>query len=320
MQKKIEQHCPICDGVLISSGPEYSIGELLALWEPVSFSSGTREEHRLQSEFTQLYKCVGCELDIFFPQIIGTPNFYVDLQGGAPGSYYVSEKWEFGEALRDIDVNDKVVEIGCGIGTFLEKAHDRASEVIGFEYNQQALEIAKSKGLAVYGTGDNRIDLKRGTFDSVFSFHVLEHVRNPVAFVEEMTTWIKPGGKIGLSVPNMNGPLRFINPCVSNMPPHHATGWKLVTMQALCKKLGLTIERVEFEPLIARDYYYYSNYGVSYYLSGILPPRFTKRIQILVASLFEKIFKALAMVGINNIRYMRGQSLYVLFSKPTRKR
>lgn len=317
-QNTTENICPICAGTLACSGRQYSLDELLALWEPATFSKETIAEHKKKSGCTQLYICPRCKFEIFLPQIIGTPNFYIELHNATSGSYYVDDKWDFREALLDTQCADSIVEIGCGPGVFLEKAQRTAGRVVGIEYNQRALSIAKNKGLTVYGADDADLACMKGQFDIAFSFHVLEHVSDPVAFVQEMLAWVKPGGKVGISVPNMDGPIKYIDPCVSNMPPHHATRWTLKTFLALSVKLGLKVERFSFEPLAECDHYYYSNYAVKHWLSKIWPKRLMHLAQALPAHYFESIFGLLAALDKRIFRSLKGQSIYVVLSKPER--
>lgn len=305
--------CPICCTPLQESGPAYSLEELFALWEPIQFSKEVVNEHREQAEYTQMFSCAFCKLDTFLPQIVGTPNFYIELQKKYPGSYYTDDKWDFEEALKDAKKVGSIIEIGCGPGAFLEKAKPYVKQVFGVEYNEQALNIARSKGLTVFGVDDVNPAEMKGQFDAAFSFHVLEHVTDPVGFIREMLTWVKPCGLIGLSVPNMDGPLKFISPCIQNMPPHHATRWKLKTFEMLAEKLGLKIERVVYEPLGRRNSEYYSYYWVRYFFSNkSLPVHIS---QFLAVRLFELIFRALEAFNKKYFGLLKGQSIYLLMSR-----
>lgn len=310
-----ESICPICSNALTSSGPKFNLDDLFVMWRPIEFTQATIDAHKVQSEYTHLCICSKCKLEIFLPQIIGTPDFYIELQKETSDSYYVDDKWDFEVALNDAKTAKEIIEIGCGPGVFLDKTSRYVDQAIGIEYNKQALEIARKKGLSVYNFEDDLSKLK-GQFDVAFSFHVLEHVSDPVAFIQEMLSWIKPEGRIGISVPNMDGPLKYINPCVSNMPPHHATRWKLETFRALAARLGLVIERVEFEPLDARDHYYYSTYGIAHkFPAKYLPKRMLPILQRMTSILFKLAFKLLAIFNQKKLGVLKGQSMYVLLSK-----
>jgi len=304
-------YCPICTTALQSRSDRISLDDLFALWKEIDFKEETIREHRQQSEFTKLYQCPSCELEIYLPQIIGMPCFYEDLQK-AP--YYVDEKWEFKEALADVEKSDSIIEIGCGPGNFLEKVRTCVRETCGFEYNDRAIEIASKKGFSVLSTEDD-IRLNKGRFDAAFSFHVIEHVADPVAFLQTICSLVKDGGRIGISVPNMEGPIKYIEPCVSNMPPHHATRWRVTTLRTLAKRLGLTMERVAYEPLRYSNADYYSKYWVNQMLPADSLLNATVRF---AASLFFFIsFKLIALFNKKGFSLFKGQSIYVLMSKRT---
>lgn len=304
--------CPICSTLLLKQGPHYSLNDLFKLWEPIQFSKETIEEHWNQSAYTQMYSCPECKLGIFLPQIIGAPNFYIELQKKTSDSYYVGDKWDFEEALNDAKKFESIIEIGCGPANFLEKIKPYVNRIYGVEYNELALQIARSKGFEVFGMNEDLSQIK-GHVDAAFSFHVLEHVANPVGFVQELCSFIGPDGYIGLSVPNTDGPVKYINPCIMNMPPHHATRWKLLTFKILAEKLGLKIERVEYEPLNARDCYYYSYYWINYLFHGkssVVPA-----LQFISSKLFNLLFRILAMFNKKELYLLKGQSIFILMSK-----
>lgn len=312
-----QELCPICDSKLRSRTGPYCLNDLFELWAPVQFSEGTLTEHFNQSLYTQLYSCPECKLGIFLPQIIGTANFYLDLSRNDSNDYYVDEKWDFEEALKDTKKDSSIVEIGCGPGNFLEKVQSYVAQACGTEHNEHALRIARGKGLQIFGADEDTSDVK-GLFDSVFSFHVLEHVADPVGFLRELRSWVKPGGKIGISVPNQDGPLKYIDPCIQNMPPHHATRWHLRTFEVISNKLDLEIERVAYEPLIVRDHYYYSTYWIDYtFHEESLSSNFVRSVlRKILPILFQIVFRMLGRFNKNSLHLLKGQSIYVLMSTP----
>lgn len=286
--------------------------ELLALWAPVRFSRETVEEHLRQSLFTRLHACTGCALEIFLPQVIGSPRFYQELQETAEAPYYSEEKWEFTEALSDAKGADSVLEVGCGPGYFLEKVSSHAGRVYGVEYNDRAIRAARERGLAVFGTERDLI-AEAGPVDVAFGFHVLEHVADPVGFLNDLLALVRPGGRIALSVPNMEGPIRFVDPCVSNMPPHHATRWRVRTFRALARSLGLRLERVAFEPLTAGSRYYYTQHWSRHVSRG--NPVLSRAVSRAAERFFDGYLRVLARLGRASLLPFRGQSLYVTMTK-----
>lgn len=316
IMRQRDKICPLCHNELIPLGKRYTINELFNLWRPIIFPEALIQKHAEQSGFTQRYSCPICFLQIFLPKIIGTSDFYEYLSQHETASYYEDTKWEFNEAIVDIERSDAVIEIGCGPGNFLKKIEPIANEVCGTEFNELALTQAKKKGLNVFGVGDNTRHLKN-RFDKVFAFHVLEHVKDPVDFINDLFYFAKKDGSVCLSVPNQNGPVKYINPCIQNMPPHHATVWDFKTFQHLAKRMDLEISRHSYEPLKKKDSYYYTIHFPSYIVSPhSLQKRILNNLIRRVIKLFlDSTFKILSAFSKNEITFLKGQSLYVSLKK-----
>jgi len=67
-----------------------------------------------------LRRCMACGLGFYPESLSGSARLYEEL--GKLEYYYPSEKWEFQLALQDIMSARSVLEIGCGMGVFLERA------------------------------------------------------------------------------------------------------------------------------------------------------------------------------------------------------
>jgi SAM-dependent methyltransferase len=69
-------------------------------------------------------------------------------------------------------------------------------------------EFVNSQGIKVYDSLD---DLKDGEsdrrFDLIFHFFVLEHISEPITFLESQLALLKPGGMIIFEIPNASDPL-----------------------------------------------------------------------------------------------------------------
>ncbi len=302
--------CPVCGSALAPVGRSYSVEELFSLWEPMHrFSDGVAVQHREQSSSTRLHVCPGCLLGIYLPRIIGTRAFYEEL--GANMEYYSDSKWDFTVALRDCKACDSLIEIGCGPGSFLRLASQKVPQVYGTELNEDARRVAQSQGFSAFGAADIPERL-RGHLAAAFSFHVLEHVEDPMAFMRELCSWIRPGGKIGLSVPNQDGPVKYIDPCIMNMPPHHATRWRLPTLRILADRLGMEIKRVAYEPLLLRSHYYYSSYWIRQKCQG--RTHIHRAGRALAERGLRRFFELMSKTGAEYFPLLRGQSIYVLMT------
>jgi len=309
---QISQNCPVCNSILVPGGKVYSIEQLFELWKPIEFSPNTIEEHRHQSQFTQRFSCPTCELDIFLPPIIGSPQFYKELQNYEKSCYYEETKWEFSESENDIKNKKSLIEIGCGTGNYLAYIKNICLDSWGIEYNEEAIKLAKNKGLNIISINEEK-SLKKGSFDVSVSFHVLEHTKQPQEFVLNMTSWVKKNGKICISVPNQDGPLKYIEPCHMNMPPHHATRWRKKTFEVLAERLNLKIERIAYEPLLICNHSYYSYYWVNSTILG--ETKFKQLLRYLLNRGLTGFFEVLKVMQLKYFHLLRGQSIYIVMSK-----
>lgn len=313
-----EGRCIVCGGEIRPSGREYRIEELFELWKPVTFSRATIEEHRRQAPATRLYRCSACGLERFIPSITGTPRFYVEaynLEHTQLDSTftYSTDKWEFDQALKEARACRRVFEFGCGEGQFLSRVRALGIDGAGTEYNLAALERARAKGLKVFEHGAPPPGYQSSA-DAVFSFHVLEHTAEPVEFVQAMVDIARPGGLIVLCVPNQDGPIRFIDPCVMNMPPHHVTRWRRTSFEALARRLGLSIERVAYEPLLLENHGYYSVHWVRHAIRGA--SSVAAGLRTFLSMPLRLAFGSLRRLGVRYVGLLKGQSIYVVMRKP----
>ncbi len=305
--------CPVCSYELCPAGDTIFVADIFERWKTVhAFKPEVLQEHLHQSPVTHLYRCPNCLLEIYLPSVIGTESFYKELQDDMTVSYYREDKWDFGEALKEVQICETIMEIGCGPGSFLAEAKPRVKKACGTEFNESALQVARSRGVEVYGLEADMTDLK-GVFDAVFSFHVLEHVQDPIGFVREISAFVKPGGMVCISVPNQAGPMKNIPNSLMNMPPHHATHWQLKTFRALADRLKFRIVRVAYEPLLLENHSYYSYFWLNNRIQGAtVAHRMLKQI---LSTSMHWFFTTLMKFKFRYFSPLRGQAIYVVMKK-----
>ena len=89
------------------------------------------------------------------------------------------------------------VEIGCGYGGLLAALQSRGWRVRGTEPSAKASAYCASLGLDVL-TGFGAAGLPNESADLTVAWHVLEHVRDPVAFVRMLVARVRPGGVVAI--------------------------------------------------------------------------------------------------------------------------
>lgn len=247
-------HCPLCSEsralVVVERTPYEAIWRALAKDTRGDYTRDVIARNTPAPEAT-LVRCGRCDLAFFWPMAPGDASFYAAL---VAGDYFKDDlKWEFGWTLDRVTGARRVLDVGAGRGDFLSMARARGHDVFGVETDAAAAAITRGKGIP---TDERLIESfsleKKGEFDLVTSFHVLEHVADPLSFAKSMAACAKPGGRVVLSVPNRDrtyqpGSWGEMEPL--EFPPHHVTRWSERALGELGRRAGLSVEAVAREPL-----------------------------------------------------------------------
>ena len=100
----------------------------------------------------------------------------------------------------------RLLDIGCGLGTFLKLALKAGWQATGIEPQRSAAEYCRRHlNINPYVMPIEDIDLPPGIFDVVTIWDVWEHIHSPVEFIEKCINLVAPGGLLALSIPNASG-------------------------------------------------------------------------------------------------------------------
>ena len=104
----------------------------------------------------------------------------------------------------------KLLDLGCGIGTFLLRAAQEGWSVAGLEINSSAANHARERrGLNVQtGSVEDRTCFPSETFKVITMFGVIEHLASPRQAVKECARLLEPHGFLVIETPNGNGLMR----------------------------------------------------------------------------------------------------------------
>ena len=181
--------------------------------------------------FISLWHSEKSDLQFFCPMVIGNESFYQRLHKKT--WYFQPDKWEFKEAARHIASSDLVLDLGAGLQPF--------SAFIG------ANRYAAVDPFTAQDAAPN----PQRKFDVVCAFQVLEHVPDPLGFIAMAKSWLKPGGRIFIGVPNRESYLRDLRELALDMPPHHVSRWSERALVSLAQSSQLTLEAITRSPLEA---------------------------------------------------------------------
>ena len=248
--------CLLCDHEYLVEADRRSAHEIKMTWEAmgIRFKDGAFPIGDGEATDYMLWRCGRCGFEFFDPSTAGNAFFYESLESP---DYYTPNRPEFGRtvkfALRHKLKN--VLDVGCGVGSFLDMAREAGCETYGLEFNQSAVLKARSKGHRISGELLDKLppDVCPEGFDLITLFQVLEHVSNPIGIIKNATERLAPGGYLSLAVPSKNGVYRFLHGDPAQWPPHHISWWCLDDFRTIAGRNGLRLVQSGGDQLLGTD-------------------------------------------------------------------
>jgi 2-polyprenyl-3-methyl-5-hydroxy-6-metoxy-1,4-benzoquinol methylase len=184
--------------------------------------------------------------------------------------------------LRHIPIpsEKRLLDLGCGGGTFLRQAKKLGALEQGVEPSAYASGVCRDQGLNVFtGTLDEFATQTTERYDIITASHVIEHVHDPVATLKTMKDLLAPYGLIWIGVPNASYPinkaLKGRHP-IADLPLHLMQFTPKSLMVAGERAgLRLKLQRTESLPLFVEDSIgYYFRYKL------MLPRRWSAALRL----------------------------------------
>lgn len=183
---KKHKNCPLCDSV--------SINKL----------SGYEQHH--------LLKCQSCKF-VFCEPIPTERELEKHYENYGRNDYLspltIKRYHEILDSFEPYRKTNKLIDVGCGIGYFLEEAKKRGWEVYGTEFTDEAIEICSKKGIKMNKGVLNPNNYTSQEFDVITSFEVIEHINNPQEELAHFYEILRKGGLVYCTTPNFNSLLRY---------------------------------------------------------------------------------------------------------------
>jgi SAM-dependent methyltransferase len=177
------------------------------------------------------------------------------------GQYTVRNEWKLQgllDRLEPFRKKNRILDVGCSAAFFLKLARDRKWEVQGVEvsdfgvrFSQEELKVPVFQGYL------QDAHFPDESFDAVFSSHVIEHVGNPVALLEEMRRVLRPGGALITVLPTQfaSPSYRFFGKWTGEGPPRHVSYFTKVVFENRLRQVGFSVhfsrQNVELQKILS---------------------------------------------------------------------
>lgn len=189
-----------------------------ALTGPCNLCGGTNSEVFEEAEPPfRVLRCRTCTLTYVHPH----PR-REDMAAHYDQEYY--REWLSGQAARRARIwrrrmdriehwkpVGRLLDVGCGEGTFLELAKDRGWLIEGTEISRYAADRVSARlGCPIFCGDLGEAGYPDNHFDVATAWHVLEHMADPQKCLRDILRVLKPDGILILAVPNVNDRLMRI--------------------------------------------------------------------------------------------------------------
>jgi 2-polyprenyl-3-methyl-5-hydroxy-6-metoxy-1,4-benzoquinol methylase len=102
-------------------------------------------------------------------------------------------------------LTNRLVDIGCGAGSFLMTAKRANWDAEGVEVSPATVERLRSSGLEVFSGELGQAAFPTAHFDVVTASELIEHVHDPSSLIAEIARVLRPGGLFWATTPNARG-------------------------------------------------------------------------------------------------------------------
>jgi 2-polyprenyl-3-methyl-5-hydroxy-6-metoxy-1,4-benzoquinol methylase len=134
-----------------------------------------------------------------------------------------------------------LLDVGCGNGTFLNRMRSLGWNVQGVEVDHKAARIAeKVFSVPVFVGTLEEARRPAASIDAITMNHVIEHVHDPIALLQECHRILKPGAHVTVVTPNVRslGHAWFGRDWRGLEPPRHLYLFSQSTLQNSAREAG----------------------------------------------------------------------------------
>lgn len=158
---------------------------------------------------------------------------------------FVREIGQMGTMYLGASKPGKLLDVGCGNGSFLSLMRSAGWDVSGIEPDPKAADLARQRlGIPIRGGELFEAGFGAGSFDAVTLQHVIEHVHDPIGVLSECRRILKPKGQLVIVTPNLQsvGHKWFRSDWRGLEPPRHLHIFSSRALERAVEMAGMRIE------------------------------------------------------------------------------
>lgn len=177
-------------------------------------------------DYHHFWKCEICDMIYLYPPLSkeDEEKFYnkefekfmasragVDMDWTGPEKHFQSNQREVNRRMpllnKFIRKGMKVLELGCSSGFMLDALKKQGLDVYGVDPSGGFIDFVKAKGINVFNSDEELLNNFHDKFDIIIHYYVLEHIAEPVAFVDKYMDMLSDNGLMIFEVPCASDPL-----------------------------------------------------------------------------------------------------------------
>jgi 2-polyprenyl-3-methyl-5-hydroxy-6-metoxy-1,4-benzoquinol methylase len=165
--------------------------------------------------------------------------------------------------LEAVGTGKRVLDVGCSSGYLAQPLSERGNTIVGIELDPEAAREAERfcERVLVGDVETMELALEPGSFDVVLCGDLVEHLRDPGAALARLRRFLRPGGRVVLSTPNvanwairlslLGGRWRYTDRGILDRSHTHL--FTRATLRETLEQAGYRVERIDFSVPVPGD-------------------------------------------------------------------